>query len=144
MREAADGRGSRGTRTFLCTSNVADPLATMALENIIVDCAKSGHAPLAVYSAAPPFSHPPVKGGFMEPRDRRIEHFTGARVPGIGLDQLAHLLSDPRRHAALDGDMGLPDVVFLQGPSFPEDRLYQAADAVLMLAAKADMTGGWV
>jgi len=143
MRDAAHAQGGQGTRTFLCISNAPDPLTAIALENIIVECAGCGRSPLSVFSAAPPFTHPPVKGGFMGARDRRVERFTGARVPGISLDQLPRVLSDSRWHA-LGGDDASPDTFFLQGPSFPDDRLYQASDAVLMLVTMADTAAGWV
>lgn len=129
---------------WFCTGNADERYTMVALENLAVEAARQGGTPLAVYQGSPPFSTPPLRFDARDRLARNFEHYTGARVPAVRLEELCRHLAHPRRKALFSAEGGRYSTVFVSGPAVPTEGLPSVADGVVLFAAKGTSTASWV
>ena len=132
-----------GAAWFL-TGNADARFLTMAVENLLVELARTGGSPLAVYSDTPPFGSSRAGARGKERLDRHLARYTAARIPALRLQELCQNLRDARRRKLFVAEGPKFDPVLITGPEIPENGLPTVADAVTLLVAKGTSTPGWV
>jgi hypothetical protein len=117
---------------------------TLAVENLLVELARTGRSPLAVYSDTPPFSSTRAVARGRSRLDRYLERYTAARIPAIRLQDLGQSLRDARRRSLFVAEGANLDPVLITGPEIPESGLPTVADGVALLIVKGASTPAWV
>ncbi|OHD72479.1 MAG: hypothetical protein A2V99_02535 [Spirochaetes bacterium RBG_16_67_19] len=126
------------------TGNADERFLTLAVENLLVELARAGRSPLAVYCDTPPFGSTRVGVRGKDRLDRHLQRYTSARIPGLRLQDLSQSLLDARRRRLFVAEGAKLDPVLITGPGIPGSGLPTVADAVALLIVKGTSTPGWV
>jgi hypothetical protein len=142
-RDAPRAPGGK-TIALFCVGNADERYTSLALENLLLEMASAGMAPLSVFASAPPFGFPPERPGPRDRLGRHFEYYTAARIPALRLNELCQHLSEVRRRSLFVSEGSRFDAVVISGPSLPENGVPAVADAVVLFVTKGTSTAGWV
>jgi hypothetical protein len=129
---------------WFVSGNADARFQTLAVENLLVELARTGRSPLAVYSDSPPFSATRTAARGKNRLERYLERYTSARIPAMRLQELGQSLLDARRRGLFAAEGARFDPVLITGPEIPESGLPTVADGVVLLIAKGSSTPAWV
>jgi hypothetical protein len=142
--EATRARAA-GKPAWYCVGNADERFTTLAVENLLVQLASTGKAPLALYCDSLPFSTPPqARQGAKDRLEKYLARYTAAAIPTMRLSDLVAALLDSRHRKLFITEGPRFDVVLVRGSSIPESGLPAVADAIVLFVAKATATPAWV
>jgi MinD-like ATPase involved in chromosome partitioning or flagellar assembly len=124
--------------------NADERFTTLAVENLLVELATTGRAPLALYTESLPFSTPQVRPSTKDRLEKHLTRYTAAAIPTIRLGDLRDHLSDSRRRKLFITEGPRFDCVLIRGSAIPESGLPTVADAAALFVVKAKATSAWV
>jgi hypothetical protein len=135
---------ARGRPVWFCVGNADERFTTLAVENLLVELATTGRAPLALYTDSLPFSTPQARPSAKDRLEKHLVRYTAAAIPTMQLDRLSAVLSDSRHRKLFITEGPRFDVVLIRGSSIPESGLPTVADAAALFVVKATATPAWV
>lgn len=133
-----------GKPVWFCAGNADERFTTLLVENILVELATNGRAPLALYTESLPFSTAQVRPGAKDRLEKHLVRYTTAAIPSMRLGDLSALLSDSRHRKLFISEGPRFDAVLIRGSSIPESGLPTVADAAALFVVKAKSTPAWV